>query len=520
MPRSAAPPATDPAVPATAVALIAALGRAAVVRITEPGARFFLAAPHGYRLTGDGQTVVGVAERAVLVLSDLAPSTDYTLEIDGAAPLAFHTAPCAGFIDAADIATPGVDATAALQRAITFLPAGGTLRLGPGDWLSGPLFLKSDMTLHLAAGARLMAIPDRAQVPILPSHSGSGEARRVLGTWEGEPANCYAALITAIGCRNVRITGAGTIDGGGDRGDWWQWPKETRDGARRPRTIHLIDCADVVLAGPTVTNSPSWTVHPYACRDVAAYGLAIRNPADSPNTDGFNPESCTGVVIEGVHFSVGDDCIAIKAGKRGAGDNSHLAPTRDVAIRHCLMERGHGGVVLGSEMSGGIRDVTVEDCDMRQTDRGLRIKTRRGRGGEIRGVRFRRVSMDGVDAAITVNAFYFCDADGHAAWVQSRAPAPVSDTTPSISDFDIDDLTLTNLRLAVGVFLGLPEAPLKDIRVGRVDVHFDPAARPGIPEMADHLRPLVGAGLVAEYADIVLAADCGLTVTDGVSAPC
>lgn len=520
MPRSPAPSATDPVVPATAVALIAALGRVAVVRIAEPGARFFLAAPRGYRLTGDGQTVAGVVERAVIVLSDLAPSTDYALDIDGAAALAFRTAPCAGVIDAADIAEPGVDATDALQRAINFLSTGGTLRLGAGDWLSGPLLLKSGMTLHLEAGARLMAIADRARIAILPSHRGAGATRCALGTWEGEPANCYAALLTAIGCRDLRITGAGMIDGGGDRGDWWQWPKETRDGARRPRTVHLIDCANVVLAGPTVMNSPSWTVHPYACRDVAAYGLTIQNPANSPNTDGLNPESCAGVVIEGVHFSVGDDCIAIKAGKRGAGDNSHLAPTRGVTIRHCLMERGHGGVVLGSEMSGGISDVTVEHCDMRQTDRGLRIKTRRGRGGEIRRVTFRGVAMDGVDSAITVNAFYFCDADGHADWVQSRAPAPVSDTTPSISDFDIDDLTLTNLRLAVGVFLGLPEAPLKGIRVGRVDVHFDPAARPGIPEMADHLRPLVGAGLVAEYADIVLAADSGLTVTDGVSAPC
>jgi Endopolygalacturonase len=129
------------------------------------------------------------------------------------------------------------------------------------------------------------------------------------------------------------------------------------------------------------------------------------------------------------------------------------------------MRRGHGGVVLGSEMSGGIEDVIVEDCDMHRTDRGLRLKTRRGRGGYMRAIAFRRVRMDRVDTAISTNGFYHCDADGHAGWVQSR-PAPRRDDA-GVSGIDVDDLDLHRVRLAVAVLLGLPEAPVRGVRIGR-----------------------------------------------------
>jgi polygalacturonase len=498
-----------------AVSAIAIEARTAVLRIAEPRARFFLADSRAFCLSDGGRARAGTTDRVVTVLSDLLPATDYVFKAEGCLPFAFRTADCAGLVSAADHARPRKPATAALQAAIDRVPAGGTLFLPAGEWWTGPLFLRGDMTLHLAAGARLMALGDRSQFPILEARQNG----RVLGSWEGEPARSFAALLTAVGCRRLRITGTGVIDGGGDRGDWWQWPKTTRDDARRARTLHLVDCEDVVLAGPTIRNSPSWTVHPYGCRRLLAAGLTIENPPDSPNTDGFDPESCEDLTIEGVRISVGDDCIAIKAGKRGTGDNTHLAPTRGVTVRHCLMERGHGGVVLGSEMSGGIEDVTVEDCEMYRTDRGLRLKTRRGRGGAVRRIAFRRVVMNGVETAVAVNAFYFCDADGHDGWVQSRAPAVVDETTPEISDIEIDELDLSGLRLAVGVFLGLPEAPLKRIRVGRVKAAFDPDAIPAIPEMADALRPLRGEGIVAEHADVSVGGG-DLTITQGVSSVC
>ncbi|MBS1164016.1 MAG: polygalacturonase-like protein [Proteobacteria bacterium] len=498
---------------------LAVLARTLAVRIAVPGAGYVLPEPRAYRLVGGEGRRNGVAGKVVTLLHALTPDCDYRLEVEGLEPLAFRTAACTGLTVFGRVgSTPEAPVTEALQAAIDALPAGGTLRLPAGDWWSGPLFLKDDMTLDLSDGARLLAIPDRSSWPILGSHRDGA----VLGSWEGVPDRCFASILTAVGCRRLAVTGLGTIDGGGDRGDWWSWPKETRDGARRARTLHLVGCEEVVLAGPTITNSPSWTVHPYRCRDLGAYGLTIENPPDSPNTDGFDPESCEDVAIEGVRFSVGDDCIAIKAGRRTAGDNSHLAPTRRVAIRHCLMRRGHGGVVLGSEMSGGIEDVTVEDCDMHRTDRGLRLKTRRGRGGYMRRVAFRRVRMDRVDTAISTNGFYFCDVDGHACWVQSRAPAPVDETTPEVSDIDIDDLDLHRVRLAVAVLLGLPEAPVRGVRIGRIRADFEPAAPPAVPLMADHVRPVSGAGIIREFAEIEFTAGLPLNVpvVDGVSSPC
>lgn len=498
---------------------LAVLARTLAVRIAVPGARHELPEPRAYRLVGDGDRRVGVTARVVTLFHGLTPDCDYRLEVEGLDPLAFRTAPCAGLTEfGRNGSAPDAPVTEALQAAIDALPAGGTLRLATGDWWSGPLFLKSDMTLELPEGARLLAIADRSHWPILDSHRDGA----VLGSWEGLPDRCFAAILTAVGCHRLSITGPGTIDGGGDRGDWWSWSKGTRDGARRARTLHLIGCEDVVLAGPTITNSPSWTVHPYRCRRLGAYGLGIENPPDSPNTDGFNPESCDDVAIEGVRFSVGDDCIAIKSGKRTAGDNSHLAPTRRVAIRHCLMRRGHGGVVLGSEMSGGIEDVTVEDCDMHRTDRGLRLKTRRGRGGYMRAIAFRRVRMDRVDTAISTNGFYHCDADGHAGWVQSRLPAPADETTPEVSAIDIDDLDLHRVRLAVAVLLGLPEAPVRGVRIGRLRADFEPDVPPAVPLMADHVGPVSGAGIVREFAEIEFTAGLppDVTVIDGVSSPC
>lgn len=287
--------------------------------------------------------------------------------------------------------------------------------------------------------------------PILPARDASG---RMLGSWEGLPADCFAAPLHAVGVKELTIEGQGTLDGSGDRGDWWTWPKETRDGARRPRGLHLVSCSNVQLLGFAIRNAPSWTIHPQGCRQLTAAGLFISAPFDSPNTDGFNPESCRDVTITGVRFSVGDDCIAVKAGKRGPnGEDDHLSETRGVRVSHCLMERGHGGLVIGSEMSGGVHDVSIENCAMVGTDRGLRLKTRRGRGGAITDIAMRSVLMDGVETALSANAHYHCDADGHDAWVQSRQPAPVDVGTPFIDGVTIEDVEIRKLAHVAGTFL-------------------------------------------------------------------
>ncbi|WP_353471754.1 glycoside hydrolase family 28 protein [Salipiger sp. H15] len=482
--------------------------RMAVLCLAPPPARFTLDPARPWRLSRDGVTVAeGVAARVVLALGPLEPGCDYDFDCGGET-LRFSTAPCPGALevpgfgarpDLPDTAGAAAENAAAFARAIAALPEGGTLIVPPGRWICGPVELRSDMILHLSEGAVLAAPADRSGWPILPARDADGA---MLGSWEGLPAACFRAPLHAVRTRNVTIEGLGTLDGGGDRGDWWSWPKETREGARRPRGLHLIDAEATRLVGFTIRNAPSWTIHPQGCRDLFAACLSIQAPHDSPNTDGFDPDMCEDVTILGTHFSVGDDCIAIKAGKRGdRGEEDHLRPTRRITVQHCLMERGHGGCVIGSEMSGSVTDVTVCDCEMVGTDRGLRLKTRRGRGGEIARIAMRNVSMDGVLTAFSANAHYFCDHDGHADWVQSRAPAAITPLTPRIGRITVEDVEVRGLAHALGAFLGLPEAPIGPIRLSNITlVSHDPAARAEPPVMADGVRALHHAGVLAEHA--------------------
>lgn len=492
---------------------VAVTARSAAVRLPVTGALYRLPKARAWRLTplDSGIAREGIANRAVTLFSGLTPALRYRLEVEEIDPLEFATAPCTGMVEAIDHGMV-CDAEAgdldsarknanALAHALESTPAGGTLKLASGTWTSFPLALRSDVTLHLAAGAVLRAPSGRDGWPIVPARNAAGN---MLGSWEGLPAACFAAPLYAVGAERLVIEGEGVLDGSGHLGDWWTWPKETREGARRPRGLHLINCRQVVLLGFTIRNAPSWTVHPQGCEDLTAACLAIEAPHDSPNTDGFDPEGCRNVRIEGVRFSVGDDCIAVKAGKRGPnGEADHLVETRGITVRHCLMERGHGGLVIGSEMSGGVHDITVEDCEMVGTDRGLRLKTRRGRGGAISNIAMRRVVMDGVQTALSANAHYHCDADGHEDWVQSREPAEVNAGTPSIDGIAVEDVDVFGLGHAAGVFLGLPEQPIRNVRIRSLRVHsFDDCAEAMPPIMADHVRPMRHEMIVAEQVDI------------------
>ena len=488
--------------------------RMAALCLAVPGARYHLPQPLTWRLLPLGHAGPerqGTARSVVTLLDGLEPGQRFRFEAEGLEPFDFATQPCSGMLDAANFGVAGdtplddLDAArnnaAALSKAVIATPEGGTLHLGPGTWTSFPVRLKSRMTLRLAQGAVLRAPSGRSGWPILPAHDHAGG---MLGSWEGLPSACFAAPLHAVGAEHLTIEGQGVLDGSAGQADWWSWPKETRDGARRPRGLHLISCRDVKLLGFTIRNAASWTIHPQGCDRLTAVGLTIMAPHDSPNTDGFNPESCRNVIITGVRFSVGDDCIAVKAGKRRAdGAGEHLSETRGVRVSHCLMERGHGGLVIGSEMSGGVHDVTVEDCEMIATDRGLRLKTRRGRGGSITNIVMRRVLMDGVQTGLSANAHYHCDADGHDDWVQSRAVAPVDAGTPDIDGIVVEDVEMRGLAHAAGVFLGLPEAPIRNISIRRLRiVSLDPDAVATSPIMADHIRPMRHEMILAEQAEI------------------
>ncbi len=481
---------------------ISVTSRTASLLIAPPGARFRLTEPLVWQLLCADGTVFaeGTTDSAIVFLEDLHPATSYLLHCD-LGTLAFRTPECAGLIEATDhgVTADSADNSKAFAEAIAAVPAGGTLHLRPGRYVTKPIFLKPHMTLYLPKGAEIAATGDRSGWPILPARDGEN---RVLGTWEGLPESSFAALVTAVECEGLAIVGKGTIDGGGDRADWWDWPKETRDGARRPRTLHLVRCHDATLAGLTIRNSPSWTIHPYGCERLTACALHIENPPDSPNTDGLNPESCQDVRLIGLDISVGDDCIAIKSGKRGPGQVDHLAPTQNVTITHSRMERGHGAVVLGSEMSGGISGVEIRDCEFDGTDRGLRLKTRRGRGGAIEAVHMENVAMKAVATPLAINMFYFCDPDGKSDAVQSREPAPVSETTPAINDVSLTNVTAKGVSVAAAALLGLPEAPIRNVRLSNFAVSFDPDARAEVPLMALGVAPVRHGGVIAEFAKV------------------
>jgi len=349
-----------------------------------------------------------------------------------------------------------------IQAAILACPDNGRVYIPEGEYVTGPLFLRSNITIELAKGAHLIGDTDRTHYPVLPGmvYTSDEKDEYNLGSWEGNPLDTFASIITGINVQNVNIIGEGIIDGNAQNGDWWV-DVRTKRIAWRPRGVFLNHCCNITLQGVTVTNTPSWNLHPYFSENLKFIDLKLVNPKNSPNTDGCDPESCKNVDIIGVYFSVGDDCIAIKSGKIFMG-RKYKKPSESFNIRNCSMNFGHGAIVLGSEMSGGIKNITVSQCLFNQTDRGLRIKTRRGRGKDaiIDGITFENIKMQDVLTPLVINMFYFCDPDGHTEYVYSKEKLPVDERTPYLGKFVFKDIDCTDVNVAAGTFYGLPEQPI------------------------------------------------------------
>src|SRR5699024_10379868 len=342
-------------------------------------------------------------------------------------------------------AQPPSDATAletlTLQGRIDQAAArgGGQVRIPAGVHRTGALRVRSGIELHLEAGALLQFVPDPALYPAV-------DAR-----WEGVTGTVHSPCIYAHGEVDVAVTGLGTIDGGGP--GWWETIR-TRGADLaypRPTLIGLHECDRVTISDLKLRNSPAWTVHPALCDDVTISNIRIENPADSPNTDGIDPESCRNVRISNCHIDVGDDCIAIKSGTERT---ERRVSCENVTITNCTMRRGHGGVVLGSEMSGDVRNVVISTCVFQGTDRGIRIKTRRGRGGTIEDIRVTNVVMDDVLCPLTVNPFYFCGPDGKEPHVGDRSALPIDDGTPRICGLQIAHVTAKNVHASAAHIFG------------------------------------------------------------------
>jgi polygalacturonase len=478
--------------------------------------------PHEYQLLLNGRDAGRTAQN-VFTLHGLESDSDYRLEVqngDEIAELAFRTAKESFRLDVRAFGAIGngvTDDTASIQAALSSCPAGGVVEIPPGDWISAPLFLKSGVDLYLARGARLIGHPDIHRWPLLPgvlSETDHG-LNTYLGSWEGHPQASHAALVNAIGIEDVRIHGEGCIDANASFDTWWSRPKQPFLGWR-PRTIYCVHSRRIGMSGITLRNSPSWTIHALFCRDVNLAHLCIESPPRSPNTDGIVPESCENVRIAGARISTGDDCVAIKSGKAWIASRVSC-PTRTVEVSNCLMERGHGAVVVGSEMAGGVYDVSIRNCLFRGTDRGLRIKTRRGRGPKavVDGIRLHNVKMEHVGTPFVVNSFYFCDPDGREPHVGDRRPLPVDEGTPTLRNVTITNVDCRHVAHSAGFVLGLPERPLEGLTIRGYRVRFDADAAPGFPDRAESIAPVARDGLYLCNVRGVVLEDIDIEGTQG-----
>ncbi|OUJ70008.1 glycoside hydrolase family 28 protein [Hymenobacter crusticola] len=377
---------------------------------------------------------------------------------------------------------------------------GGVVLVPQGLWLTGPVELKSNVNLHLVRAAVLQFSADFNQYPL------------VLGSYEGQPAYRNQSPLSGTGLENVAITGHGIVDGNGDAwrmvgrdklterewkskvasggsvsedGKVWYPSEKSRLGAKtpnasapgrtkaeyeavkdylRPNMVVLTSCKKVLLQDVTFQNSPAWCLHPIMCQDLTVRNALVRNPDYAQNGDGLDIESCRNVLVEGSTFDVGDDGICIKSGKDEEGRKRGI-PTENALIRNNVVYRAHGGFVIGSEMSGGARNLFVEDCTFMGTDIGLRFKTARGRGGVVENIHVRNIAMkDIVHDAILFDMYYFMKppaklADGQAA----TEPVPaVSEATPRFQNFTIRNIVCDGAER--GIFLrGLPEMSVRQI---------------------------------------------------------
>jgi unsaturated rhamnogalacturonyl hydrolase len=329
-------------------------------------------------------------------------------------------------------AKAGDDVTASIKAAIAacHLAGGGRVVVPPGEWRTGAIHLKSNVELHVSEGATLRFSTNPADFPI------------VFTRWEGVECMNYSALIYAFGQHNIAVTGSGTLDGQATVESWWSWNKKEKgrttlqktardklnamgeaavpvekrifgDGNfLRPNFIQFYRCQNILIQDVTIVRSPMWEIHPVLSENITVRGVKIKS--HGPNNDGCDPESSRNILIEDCVFDTGDDCIAIKSGRNNDGRRVNV-PSENIVVRNCEMRDGHGGVVIGSEISGGCRNVFVENCkmDSPNLDRALRFKSNAQRGGVIENVFMRDVKIGRVaEAVLTIDFQYEEGANG------------------------------------------------------------------------------------------------------------
>lgn len=403
--------------------------------------------------------------------------------------------------------------TKAFADAVDALVAkgGGHLIVPAGIWLTGPISLKSNIDLHVTENAVILFDPNRELYPIIETVFEGLDTRRCESPINGE------------NLKNISITGGGTIDGAGDAwrpvkkskltsGEWKNriasggilnekkdcWypdegyqkgleisdmnvPKGNLGDAEwneiksflRPVMISLRNCENILLEDVTFQNSPCWNIHPLMCKKMIIKNITVRNPWYAQNGDGIDIDSCEDVILVDSSFDVGDDGICIKSGKDEDGRRRGV-PCRNLLVDNCFVYHGHGGFVVGSEMSGGVENIKVSNCRFLGTDVGLRFKSKRGRGGVVRNIHINDIYMTNiVTETLLFDLFY-----GGKSAVEAMEDGddakpveffPVDETTPSFRDIYINNVVCNGANRAM-FFNGLPEMPVMNINISNCTI--------------------------------------------------
>jgi polygalacturonase len=351
--------------------------------------------------------------------------------------------------------------TEAFRKAITAAneAGGGRVVVPAGEFLCGAIHLMSNVNLHLLDGAVIRFSTDpNMYLPV------------VYTRWEGVECMNYSPPVYAYQQENIAVTGKGTLDGQGSDYNWWRWKKtqgpdrnklfeqgaqgvpvgQRQFGGRllRPNMIEPYKCKNILIEGITIKNGPFWHIHPVLSENVTVRNVMVLGLG--PNNDGCNPESCRDVLIEGCYFDTGDDCIAIKAGRNNDGRRVNVA-SENIVIQNCKMKEGHGGVVIGSEMTGGVRNVFAQNCtmDSPNLDRAIRIKTNAVRGGFVENVYVRNITIGEVREAILKINFYYEEGDN-------------GDFTPSVRNINLENITSGKSKHAL-YLEGYERSPITDV---------------------------------------------------------
>lgn len=410
--------------------------------------------------------------------------------------------------------------TGAIQQAIDMASkqGGGMVLVPSGFWLTGPIKLLSNVNLHISSGAVLQFSNKPKDYPLIRTN------------WEGVDAIRAQSPISAKGQRNIAITGSGIIDGAGE--SWrpvkkgkltaGEWDKLTHSGGvldskketwyptegalkastmdrpgviaagfteanteeikefLRPNMISLRECEQVLLEGVTFQNSPAWNIHPLLCKHLTVENIYVKNPWFAQNGDGIDIESCEFVSVRNSKFDVGDDGICLKSGKDAEG-RKRGRPSAHILIENCIVFHGHGGVVVGSEMSGGVHDLFVNNCQFLDTDVGLRFKTMRGRGGVVENVFIRDISMKNIAGEAILFDMYYQGKDpvstfGNGGETPKIELVPVNEGTPQFKNIFIDNVIAKGAETGL-LIRGLPEMPIHHIELTNIDVESNQGYR-------------------------------------------